>query len=244
VVIWATLLTAVPGWLAIAMSFKNPVLVWIGYVWTCVFFALAWIALFWPRIERFWPWSERYLWIVGGPIAVGVLLGGMEWLISSSLRNALWIGSPAFALALLGFIKWASTVAQKQKRVQELTDKNEQIELLNQTLEAERNQLSDLLLDIKRENRKLKEERDELNSGEWRQRIENWEAVILDFDFHADNFASTGTYFDMEDYLRPEVVAMFKGRTFHVGNEAHGDSAYRTALLREIARIKREQGII
>jgi hypothetical protein len=92
--------------------------------------------------------------------------------------------------------------------------------------------------------REVERERDELRSGEWRQRVENWEAVILDFDFHTDNFASTGTYFDMEDYLRPEVVAMFKGRTFHVGNEAHGDSAYKPALLREIARIKRERGII
>jgi hypothetical protein len=92
--------------------------------------------------------------------------------------------------------------------------------------------------------REVERERDELRSGEWRQRVENWEAVILDFDFHTDNFASTGTYFDMEEYLKPEVVEMFKGRTFRVGNEAHGDSAYKPALLREIARIKRERGII
>jgi hypothetical protein len=245
VVIWATLLAAAPSWLAIAMGFENPVLAWIGYVWTCVFFALAWIALFWARVERFWPWPERYLGIVGGPVAVGVLLGGMEWLISNSLRSALWIGLPAFALALLGFIKWASTLTQNRKQAQRLTDENEQLEQLNKNLEAERNQLSELLQDVKRENRKLKEQRDELKAGHRRARIERWRSVIRDFDFHTENFASTDTYFDMEPELQPEVADMFvHPRRFHVGNEAHGDSAYRTALLREVSRIEREWGLI
>jgi hypothetical protein len=91
-----------------------------------------------------------------------------------------------------------------------------------------------------------RQESDEEQAQEqWRQRIENWEAVVLDFDFQNGNFASTGTYFDMEDYLRPEVVEMFsKPRTAYVPNKAHGDSAHRTALLREIARIKTERGVV
>jgi len=111
----------------------------------------------------------------------------------------------------------ARTVRQLRTRLHDaehehrrLRDRNEQLDQLNRNLKAERDQLSEVLLDTKRERAKFKAERDELRSGEWRQRVENWEAVILDFDFHNDNFASTDTYFDMEDYLRPEVVEMFK----------------------------------
>ena len=218
VVIWATLLAAEPGWVAIAMSVESPVLAWIGYIWAAVFFAISWIALFWTRVERFWPWSERYLWIVGGPVVVGVLLGGMEWLISNSLRNALWIGLPTFVLALLGFMLCASRLSQNRKQVQQLTDENEQLDQLNKNLEAERNQLSELLQDVKRENRKLKEQRDELKAGHRRARIERWRSVIGDFDFQTENFANTDTYFDMEPELRPEVADMFRHpRRFHVG---------------------------
>jgi hypothetical protein len=99
------------------------------------------------------------------------------------------------------------------------------------------------------ENVPIRGQRQDSNEKEdkerWRARVENWEAVILDFDFHTDNFASTATYFDMEEYLQPEVVEMFKKpRTVHIGNEAHGDLAYKPALLREVARIKRERGLI
>jgi predicted nuclease with TOPRIM domain len=168
----------------------------------------------------------------------------MEWLISASLSNALGIGAATYALAQLGFADWASRLAQNLKRVQELTDKNEQVELLNKTLEAERDQLQEVLVDTKRERAKLKEQRDELRAGHRQARIERWRSVIVDFDFHTENFASTDTYYDMEPELRPEVVAMFKQRTFRVPNEAYGDSAYRTALLREVVRIEREWGLI
>jgi len=228
------------------MSFQNPILAWIGYFWAAVFFAIAWIALFWTRLERFWPWSERYLWIVGGPVVIGVLLGSMEWLISSSLRNALWIGLPAFALALLGFIKWASTLARNRKQVQQLTDENEQLDQLNKNLEAERKQVSDLLQDEKRENRKLKGERDELKAGQRQKRIEDWRSAISDHEFGGyPRFASTVAYSQMKPYLRPEVVEMLEApRTFHVGNEARGETAYRYTLLDEVARIEKEWGLI
>lgn len=246
VVIWATLLAAVPGWLAIAMSFQNPVLAWIGYVWTCVFFALAWIALFWPRVEDFRSWLERFLSVVGGPVTIGLLLGGMEWLISNSLRNALWIGLPGFALAQIGFAVYMTRLTLSRKQVQELTDKNEQLDQLNKNLHAERDQLSDLLQETKRENAKLKAERDELKAGERRKRIEEWRSAITNHEFGGyPRFASTVAYSQMKPHLRLKVVEMLEApRTLHVGNEARGDTAYRYTLLDEVARIEKEWGLV
>jgi hypothetical protein len=44
----------------------------------------------------------------------------------------------------------------------QLRDRNEQLDQLNETLEVERDQLSDLLQDTKRENRRLKQQDEEL----------------------------------------------------------------------------------
>jgi hypothetical protein len=127
VVIWATVLAAVPGWVALGVSFDKSVLAWIAYVWAFVFFAIAWMALFWARVERFQAVLARYLWLVGGPITIGLLIGSMEWLISSSFRSALWVVLPAFALAQLGFAVSLPRLAAKRKEVHELTEENEQV---------------------------------------------------------------------------------------------------------------------
>jgi hypothetical protein len=113
-------------------------------------------------------------------------------------------------------------------------------------LKAERKQLSDLLQDTKRENRKLKQQLEVLRAGELRTRIEKWRSVILDFDFAGERFAGTDTYSQMKrEGLRPEVVEMFEAqRTIHVGNEARGDPPYRHTLLDEVARIEKERGLI
>jgi len=120
---------------------------------------LGWIFI--PWIRNSWAWAKRhsrYLWIVGGAIAFGLLLGGVEWLISNSLSNALWIGLPAFVLAQLAFMVWASRLEQSQNRVQKLTDASEQVEQLNKNLEAELETLTKEEDFKKKENAKLKQE--------------------------------------------------------------------------------------
>ncbi len=79
-----------------------------------------------------------------------------------------------------------------------------------------------------------------------RKRIEEWRSAIRNHQFgDYPRFASTVAYSQMRPYLRPEVIEMLEApRTFHVGNEARGDSAYRTALLDEVARIEKEWGLI
>jgi hypothetical protein len=158
VVIWATVLAAVPGWVALGVSFDKSVLAWIAYVWAFVFFAIAWMALFWARVERFQAVLARYLWLVGGPITIGLLIGSMEWLISSSFRSALWVVLPAFALAQLGFAVSLPRLAAKRKEVHELTEENEQVKQLNKNLKADLHNAVDVQLDTKRENTKLKQD--------------------------------------------------------------------------------------
>jgi 5-bromo-4-chloroindolyl phosphate hydrolysis protein len=99
---------------------------------------------------------------------------------------------------------------------------------------------------LREELRQTKQERDELKAGERRKRIEQWRSVIRDFKFHTENFASTDTYSQMKrEGLCREVVEMFEAqRAFHVGNEAHGDTAYRYTLLDEVARIEKEWSLI
>ena len=81
------------------------------------------------------------------------------------------------------------------------------------------------------------------NRQERRQRIDEWRSVIHDFD--TDRFAGTDTYSQMKPHLRPEVIKMLEApRTFPVGNEARGDTAYRYTLLDEVARIEQEWGVI
>jgi len=112
-------------------------------------FVVTLAAIFWPWIEPRFPrlaaWIKglrRYVWLVGGPVVFGALLGGMEWLISNSLRNALWIGLPAFALAQIGFAVWMPKLAAGRKQVQELaaemvriTDQNCQLRETNEDYE-------------------------------------------------------------------------------------------------------------
>lgn len=101
------------------------------YVLAASLFVAALTVLFWSWFPRLAAWIRgfrRYLWIVGGPVAFGLLLGGMEWLISTSFYNALGIGLAVFALAQLGFVEWASRVAQLRKQVEELTTERTALE--------------------------------------------------------------------------------------------------------------------
>jgi chromosome segregation ATPase len=108
----------------------------------------------------------------------------MEWLISASLYNAFGIGAAAYALAQIGFGAWASRLAQSRKRVQKLTDENEQVKGLNENLRTERNQLSDLQHDRKRENSELRQEIQRLkaNPDELKRYCQHVAAELTDFD--------------------------------------------------------------
>jgi hypothetical protein len=44
-----------PAWLAAAASVENPALIWACYALALVFFAIAWVALFWARVTS---WVE------------------------------------------------------------------------------------------------------------------------------------------------------------------------------------------
>jgi hypothetical protein len=171
VVIWATILAAVPGWVALGVSFEKSVLAWIAYVWAFVFFAIAWIALFWARVERFQATLARYLWLVGGPITTGLLIGSMEWLISNSLRNALWVALPALALAQLGFAAWATRASRLRKEIKELVAEVGQLTERNSQLQNERDWL------IRVRCRKLADSIDEFLQGWDRHDPKNKQAL-------------------------------------------------------------------
>src|SRR5829696_8681925 len=90
---------------------------------------LAWIFI--PWVRNLWAWVKQhrqYLWLIGGPAAFGLLLGGVEWLISASLYNALGIGAAAYALAQVAFRFWMPRLTQSRRQVQELTNKNEDLD--------------------------------------------------------------------------------------------------------------------
>jgi hypothetical protein len=125
---------------------------WVGSVLsglTALFLLLGVIGgVIWvrPYVGGFLRWVRprirHYLWLVGGPVLFGLLLGGMEWWFSNSLRNALWIGLSAFALALLGFVVWAIRLVQSRQQVQILTaeelrikDQNRQLRETNESYE-------------------------------------------------------------------------------------------------------------
>ena len=76
----------------------------------------SWLGGLWAEVKGF----RRHSWLIGGPIAFGVLLGGMEWLISTSVYYAFGVGIAAYALAQLSFRVWAGRLIQTRKRVQEL----------------------------------------------------------------------------------------------------------------------------
>jgi hypothetical protein len=91
--------------------------------------ALSFVAgmglIVWAWVGRLWAWARRhrrYLWIVGGPLLFGLLLGGMEWLISGSLYNALGIGAAAYAPAQLSFMVWVRRLAHSQEQIEQDED--------------------------------------------------------------------------------------------------------------------------
>jgi cell division protein FtsB len=92
----------------------------------------------------------------------------------------------------------------------------------------------------------LKEEKRQDLQDQRRKRIEDWRSAINNHEFGGyPRFASTVAYSQMKPHLRLEVVEMLEApRTFHVGNEARGDSAYGYTLLDEVARIEKEWGLV
>ena len=105
---------------------KSPTLVWVFGISACVTFlgaiAVFVVAFLGPKAERSRAQIRelrRYFWLLGGPVLCGLLLGGMEWLISTSLFNALGIGAAAYALAQLGFMVWAVRLTRAQEQIPE-----------------------------------------------------------------------------------------------------------------------------
>jgi hypothetical protein len=99
---------------------------------------------------------------------------------------------------------------------------------------------------LKAENEQLKRQNEELTQRldeRKRERIDKWRSVIRDFDFETERFAETDTYSQMKQCgLKPEVIDMIEAqRIVHVGNEARGDTAYKSTLLDEVARIENER---
>ena len=105
---------------------KSPDLVWVFGISACVTglgaIAVFVVAFLGPKAERSRAQIRelrRYLLLLGGPILCGLLLGGMEWLISTSLYNALGIGAAAYALAQVGFMVWTVRLARAQGQIPE-----------------------------------------------------------------------------------------------------------------------------
>src|SRR5215216_3659895 len=92
--------------------------------------------IFWSWVARLWPW-------VWGQIK-------QRW---------------PFALARTAR-QLRLRLGEAGQEIQRLSTENEQLEQSNENLKAERKQLSDLLQDTKRENRKLKQQLEVLRAGE------------------------------------------------------------------------------
>jgi hypothetical protein len=99
---------------------------------------------------------------------------------STTLAILIWVVAGIWTVYLLlpklrGSWSWvkrwwplalARTVRQLKAQLREAHDRNEQLDQLNKNLEVECNQLSELLQETKRENSKLKQERDEFKTGQ------------------------------------------------------------------------------
>jgi hypothetical protein len=124
---------------------KSPVLVWVFGILACVTglgaLAVFIIALLGSHAERSRAQIRvlrRYLWLVGVPLGFGLLVGGMEWLISTSPYNALGIGATAYALAQLGYAVWVVRAARLRNQINELTADVDKLTKQNQELRNQR----------------------------------------------------------------------------------------------------------
>jgi F0F1-type ATP synthase membrane subunit b/b' len=186
---------------------------------TALLIAAGVVVFFWPWIRGAWLWLRR----------------------DAALRRAEAERDEA-----------RSTLKTLEQRLEEFRvkmagDLDKQIERTRQlTNELRNGRLAEENQSLKEQLRQAEQQRDELMSGERRKRIEDWRSAISNHEFGGyPRFASTAAYSQMKPYLRPKVVEMLEApRTFHVGNEARGDSAYQYTLLDEVARIEREWGLI
>jgi cell division septum initiation protein DivIVA len=114
---------------------------------------------------------------------------------------------------------------------------------------------------LRAENDKLREELEQTKqelevskAGERRKRIEKWRAEILNHHFQrhplgGSYFAQTETYLEMQAHLPPKIRDRLEGRTIAAASflgPAHfrGTEGDRRILLREVARIEKEWGVI
>jgi hypothetical protein len=106
----------------------------------------------------------------------------MEWLISTSLYNALGVGAAAYALAQLGFaawaskvarlrVEWASRAAQLRKQVEGLTDDVVRLTDQNYELRTQRND------QLKRRCQILSDDLEKFLGGWEREDLANREAM-------------------------------------------------------------------
>lgn len=102
--------------------------------------------------------------------------------------------------------------------------------------------------------RHTKEELDLLRAGDRRERIEKWRAEIRAHSFGRHPlggswFTQTETYLEMQPRLPPKIRDRFEGRVIAASSllgPAHfrGTEGDRRILLREVARIEEEWGVI
>jgi hypothetical protein len=157
-------LTAVQVWLQLKDTRLIPVLENAFLVLTLLSLlgflgTLAWI--FMPWVRDLWAWVKRhrqYLSLIGAPVAFGLLLGGMEWLVSASLYNALGIGAATYALTQVAFGFWMPRLTQSRKQAQELANKNEDLDRQHRMVGVDLQNAVGAQRDEKRENKKLKQD--------------------------------------------------------------------------------------
>ena len=160
-VLGLTLLAFALGFIALVLdqaNFKSTLLAYVFGILAGIAALGALVAFFGPRISRSWAWTKGLLRLAGYPLLFGLLLGGLEWLISASLYDALGIGATAYALTQLAFGYWMPRLIQSQERVLELEDENEQLNQLNKNLQVDLKNTVTAQRDTKREHARLKQQ--------------------------------------------------------------------------------------
>ena len=77
-------------------DYKSPILVWVFGILAGIAALGAVAAFLGSRMSKSLAWAKGFLRLAGYPLLLGSLLGGIEWLVSASLYNALGIGAAAY----------------------------------------------------------------------------------------------------------------------------------------------------
>ena len=204
----------------------------------------------WRRLllSRFVPWIREILRLVGYPLLFGLLLGGMEWLISTTLFNALGIGALAYALTQLAFGFWVSRLRQSLNQVQELTAENEQVTQLNKNLQVDLDNAVEVQRDAQRENTDLKQEVqgrgqrvDELTAVNRELKARRDGQLQRRFQILSDSMEKFYMTWDEEEMLVGDAMSYLRARQ-RGGRDSNSDGLglTRTAYLRNEHWLRRE----